>query len=76
MPVVDQISISGYSGKTVKPHCAAFYQRLRMHLNCAISRLAVSAALRAREDATEFLLLKRGDLQVTRQALCNTVIAL
>ncbi len=47
-----------------------------MHPELRDFRLAVSAALESPEDATEFLLLGAATLQVTRQALCNTVIAL
>lgn len=66
MPVVNgKSSISGYSGKAVKPIALRFIQQLRMHPELRDFPISGIGGIETQEDAAEFLLLGAATLQVT-----------
>lgn len=66
MPVVNgKSSISGYSGKAVKPIALRFIQQLRMHPELRDFPISGIGGIETWEDAAEFLLLGAATLQVT-----------
>lgn len=66
MPIVNgKSSISGYSGKAVKPIALRFIQQMRTHPELRDFPISGIGGIETREDAAEFLLLGAATLQVT-----------
>ncbi|ENK9262907.1 NAD-dependent dihydropyrimidine dehydrogenase subunit PreA, partial [Escherichia coli] len=66
MPIVNgKSSISGYSGKAVKPIALRFIQQMRTHPELRDFPISGIGGIETWEDAAEFLLLGAATLQVT-----------
>ena len=66
LPIVDgKSSISGYSGKAVKPVALRFIQQMRMNPKLKDVELSGIGGIETWEDAAEFILLGCKNLQVT-----------
>ncbi|MCL6269402.1 NAD-dependent dihydropyrimidine dehydrogenase subunit PreA [Sansalvadorimonas sp. 2012CJ34-2] len=66
MPVVNgKSSVSGYSGKAVKPIALRFIQQMRSHPSLKDIPVSGIGGIETWEDAAEFILLGSGTLQVT-----------
>lgn len=66
LPIIDgKSSISGYSGKAVKPVALRFIQQMRSHPRLRDVQIAGIGGIETWEDAAEFILLGARTLQVT-----------
>ena len=66
LPIIDgKSSISGYSGKAVKPVALRFIQQMRMNPKLKDVELSGIGGIETWEDAAEFILLGCKNLQVT-----------
>ena len=66
LPIIDgKSSISGYSGKAVKPVALRFIQQLRMNPKLKDVEISGIGGIETWEDAAEFILLGCKNLQVT-----------
>lgn len=66
MPIVNgKSSVSGYSGKAVKPVALRFIHQMRSHASLHNVPISGIGGIETWEDAVEFLLLGAGNLQVT-----------
>ena len=66
LPIIDgKSSISGYSGKAVKPVALRFIQQMRMHPKLKNVEISGIGGIETWEDAAEFILLGCKNLQVT-----------
>ena len=66
LPIIDgKSSISGYSGKAVKPVALRFIQQMRMHPKMRNLEVSGIGGIETWQDAAEFILLGAKTLQVT-----------
>lgn len=66
LPIIDgKSSISGYSGKAVKPIALRFIQQMRSHPRLRDVQISGIGGIETWEDAAEFILLGARTLQVT-----------
>lgn len=70
LPIVDgKSSISGYSGKAVKPVALRFLQQLRNNPNLKNLRISGMGGIETWEDAAEFILVGATTLQMTTSVM-------